>query len=87
MTAPIGMSPGPRLEGEPEMFTNEISNLHHPTLISQTEPDPHRGRGDQHTHHERHAPEHPKPEHHLTPEELLGEDENKTTGLLIDVRG
>lgn len=68
------------------MFTSSISNVFHPTVIDQTDRDPHRQRDDD-AHHgakHHHAPAHPEPHEEAHPAEEF--DDQKTTGLLIDVR-
>ncbi len=69
------------------MMTNQISALHHPTLIDQTDRDPHRERDDASA---RHRP-HPEPRHPPQPPASADapaalDGEPKTIGLLLDVK-
>jgi hypothetical protein len=69
------------------MLTGQISTLHHPTLIDQTDRDPHRRREDDASRHRR--PAHHQHPHVVAPaaaEETFEGDEHKTIGLLLDVK-
>lgn len=67
------------------MMTSPISNVFHPTVIDQTDRDPHRQRDDDahHGHRQHHATPHVEPPVEIEPADDI---EHKTTGLLIDVR-
>jgi hypothetical protein len=70
------------------MITSPISTLHHPTLVSQTDRDPHRERGEQPPGQRRHASAgHPRPDVPAPVEERPSADALPTTGLLLDVKG
>lgn len=67
------------------MMTSPISTMLQPTVIDQTDRDPHRRRDDEAARHRQHAhPHHPPPES-APAEDTLAGDEHKTIGLLLDV--
>ena len=66
------------------MMTSPISTMLQPTIIDQTDRDPHRRRDDEANRHHHHARPHP---HVDAPAETApAADEHKTIGLLLDVR-
>jgi len=69
------------------MMTSQISALHHPTLIDQTDRDPHRDRDEAGARHRQHT----EPRHPLQPPTPADapaalNNEPKTIGLLLDVK-
>ena len=67
-------------------MSSPISNVFHPTLVDQTDRDPHRQRDDAARHHgSRPHPPHPHSESPATVEALPSAEEHRTIGLLLDV--